>query len=84
MYFTAISARPAAMTCGTVKVACSRFGSSVTRAVCVLPPAAMVTVSNVISAAFRVIVREGFSSVTVIRSVAVKLAAGRFGSTAIS
>ena len=48
-------AGPAGIACGTVKVAVSDVGSRVTRAVCVLPAAAIVTSPNSISAACSVI-----------------------------
>ena len=50
-----IVAGPSAMVRATVNVAVSSFASSVTRAVCVWPPAAIVTSPKSISAAFSVI-----------------------------
>ena len=79
-----ICASPAGISRVRVNVACSRAGSSETWAVWLLPPAATVTESNAISAAFSVIVFAGRSSFTVMRSVPAKVAFARFGSSAMS
>ena len=47
---------PSAIGCGTVNIAVSREASSVTRAVCVLPPDVIVTSEELISAACNVTV----------------------------
>jgi len=57
-------------------VACSFVASSVTRAAAVLPADFTTTLSNSISAAFKTMSDDGFFSVTTIRSVQEKVAAG--------
>jgi hypothetical protein len=79
-----IAAGPAGIARGTVRVACSCPASSVTVAVWVRPAAAIVTVSNSISAAFSTIAVDGFARATLMRTEPPKAAAARFGSTRMS
>ena len=68
---------------GTVKVACSRAGRGDTRGLRAAPGGDGDRVERDLGGVQRDGL-EGFSSFTVIRSVAAKLAAARFGSTAMS
>jgi len=75
VYLMASVTLPAGSVLAKVKVACSLSGSSET--VAVWPATA--TETKVISAAFRVMVFEGFSRATVMVSSPVKVAALRSG-----
>src|SRR3954468_3206154 len=74
-------AGPAAIALGTVNVAVSLFGSSSTRAVCAAPPAAIVTLWNVISAALRTMLAVDCSRRTSIDSSPANVALARSGVT---
>jgi hypothetical protein len=79
LYAIVRCALPAGSTCGNVNVACCLSASTETAAASVAPAAVAVTLLNVISAAFSVIVFEGSVSVTSIVSSPVNVAAFRSG-----
>ena len=72
-------AGPAAIRCGTVKVAVSVFSSRRTLAVWVVPPAAISTLPKAISAAWSVTALAGASSRTSMTARPRKVALSRSG-----